>query len=90
MDSILADIENALGTVQRTLDALTSRGDNELAFDIAKAQYRASIRSSWPANLGSLVQALEAAEQNKECKLDLEEREQLRKAIAVLRRVISQ
>jgi hypothetical protein len=59
MSETLAQIEGALGTVQATLDALTARGEHETAFKIAKAQFSASIRSSWPANLAPLLTLLD-------------------------------
>jgi hypothetical protein len=90
MSDTLADIEAALTTVQRVLDALTSRGDNEAAFDLARAQYAASLRTSWPSNLSSLIQPLEIVAANQALKLTDEERNDLGKAVASLRRACNQ
>lgn len=80
-------IEQALAAVQRTLDALTARGDHAAAFDVAKAQYAASIRSSWPGNLSSLAAALEKVSADESLHLSSEERGELRRAVDVFRRV---
>ena len=90
MNSILAEIELALGTVQQTLDTLTARGNHEAAFDIARAQYVASIRSSWPQNLGSLVKALDVVQADPQSKLTNEERAKVRAAAETLRRAVGQ
>lgn len=90
MDSILAEIEVALATVQRTLDTLTARGSHEAAFDIARAQYVASIRSSWPQNLGALVSALEAVVADPNSGLTDQEREKVRAAALTLRKAVGQ
>lgn len=90
MDSILAEIESALATVQRTLDALTARGQHEAAFDIARAQYVASIRASWPQNLGALVTALEAVESDTKVQLSDDERENVRRAVRTFRKAVGQ
>jgi hypothetical protein len=82
-----ADIEAALAIVQRTLDRLTALGRDKAAFDIARAQFAASVRSSWPGNLATLVGSLEGAVDDASNGLDAAEREDLRDAIATLRRV---
>ena len=51
MPDTFAEIQACLTTVQNTIDALNERGDNQAAFDLARAQYSASIRTSWPGNL---------------------------------------
>jgi hypothetical protein len=73
-------IEAALATVQTTLDKLTARGCNEAAFDLARAQYAASIRSSWPANLGSVASALAKLADDAAVDLTADERAALRGA----------
>ena len=90
MSETLAEVEQALATVQRVLDALTTRGDNEAAFDLAKAQYSASIRTSWPSNLSSLINPLEAVGANPTLKLTDEERKNVGDAVAILKRACNQ
>ena len=85
MSDTLAEIEAALKTVQRILDALTSRGDDEAAFDLARAQYSSSLRTSWPGSLSSLIRPLEAVAANQSLKLTEEERSDLALAIDGLR-----
>jgi transcriptional regulator of acetoin/glycerol metabolism len=83
----LPEIEAALATVQSTLDQLTQRGHDEAAFELARAQYSASIRSSWPGNLSSLVGVLEKILANGTLKLTEEERARLARAADAFRRV---
>jgi hypothetical protein len=90
MSDTLAEVEAALATVKHVLDALTTRGDDEAAFDLAKAQYAASIRTSWPGNLSTLIRPLEAVGANAALKLTAEERSDITKAIDVLRRACDQ
>jgi hypothetical protein len=90
MSETLAEVEQALATVQRVLDALTTRGDNEAAFDLAKAQYSASIRTSWPSNLSSLINPLESVGANPSLKLTDDERSEVTKAVEVLKRACNQ
>jgi hypothetical protein len=90
MSDTLAEVEQALATVQRVLDALTTRGDNEAAFDLAKAQYSASIRTSWPSNLSMLINPLEAVGANTALKLTDEERTHVSEAVAILKRACNQ
>jgi hypothetical protein len=90
MSDTLAEVEQALATVQRVLDALTTRGDNEAAFDLAKAQYSASIRTSWPSNLSSLITPLEAVGANTALKLTDEERTDVSRAVSILKRACNQ
>ena len=81
-------IEHALHTVQLTLDALTSRGDDEVAFRVARAQYTASIRSSWPANLSPLVRILQEIVSNGRTRLTPDEVRMLSTAVEELRGAI--
>ncbi len=90
MSDTLAEIEAALGTVQRILDALTSRGDDQAAFDLARAQYSSSLRTSWPGSLSGLIRPLEAVRANPSLKLTEDERNDLAKAIDGLRRACDQ
>ena len=81
----LARIEAALATVQKTIDALSSRGDDEAAFELARLQFTTSIRDSWPGNLGKLVGSLERIASDDKLHLAQEERVQLREAIEIFR-----
>ncbi len=81
------EIEKALAAVQATLDRLTARGHDETAFELARAQFAASMRSSWPANLSTLVGALSRVVDDATLKLDDAERGELRESIATLARV---
>lgn len=90
MSQLVEQIQGALATVQRILDALTARGDDQAAFDLARAQYAVSIRTSWPSNLASLVSPLEQVASNDTLKLSDEERLALREAADVLRGAINQ
>jgi hypothetical protein len=85
MPDTLADIQACLLTVQRTIDALNERGDNQAAFDLAKAQYSASIRTSWPATLAGLATLLERVCADAGLKLTAEERQAAQDAAATLR-----
>jgi hypothetical protein len=90
MSDTLAQVEGALAIVQRVLDALTTRGNDQAAFDLAKAQYSASIRTSWPGNLSSLIRPLEAVGANEELRLTPEERGDITQAVQILRSVCNQ
>jgi hypothetical protein len=80
-------IEDALATVQRVLDLLGAQGQNEEAFRLARAQYAASVRSSWPGNLAGLVKPLEEILASTAVQLDAIERDRVRIAIETLRTV---
>jgi hypothetical protein len=80
-------IDGALAAVRRTLDRLTAKGLNEPAFEIARAQFAASIRASWPANLSQVATAIDIALSNSELTLPDEDREELRRAAQTLRAV---
>lgn len=86
----LAAIEEALGIVQQTIELLTSRKDDEAAFDIARAQYRSSIRDSWPNNLSSLTDVLDRIHRDPGSKLDEAERARLAHAVHLLRNAMNQ
>jgi hypothetical protein len=76
----------ALSKVQALLDRLTARGQHAAAFEIARAQFSASVRASWPANLSAVAATIDQAIASSTV-LTEEEREELREAAAVLRRV---
>jgi hypothetical protein len=78
------EIELALATVQRTLDRLTG---TETAFEIARAQFAASVRASWPANLSGVAAAIDRALAEEGLSLTDTDRDELRRAADVLRAV---
>ena len=80
-------VDEALGVVQRMLDRLTQRGQHDAAFEIARAQFAASMRASWPANLSSIAKAIDAALAEGKLDLDEKERSELRRAAELLRTV---
>jgi hypothetical protein len=90
MSDTLAELEAALKTVQRTLDAMMSRGDDQAAFDLARAQFSTSLRTSWPGSLSGLIRPLESVAANQSLKLNEEERSDLAQAIAAIRRACDQ
>ena len=81
------EIEAALGVVQRTLDRLTALGHDEQAFQLAKAQFSASVRSSWPGNLSTLVGSLDALARDATLRLSDDDRSDIARAIGVLAKV---
>jgi hypothetical protein len=86
MVEALGQIERALAVVQKTLDALVSRGNEEAAYELARAQFAASMRASWPANLLPMVAAMQVVADNTALKLDDAERAALREAMETFRR----
>jgi len=89
VNDLVNRIEAALATVQRTLDLLTARGHNEAAFEIARLQFSANMRASWPGNLGPLAGCLEATAANASLTLSDEERVAAREAAVVLRTMLA-
>ncbi len=81
------EIESALATVQRTLDRLTNSGQHQTAFDIARAQFAASVRASWPANVAAIAAAIDRALVHEGLTLSDSDRDALRRAADVLRSV---
>ena len=84
VNDAIREIEQALEGVQTTLDALRAGGQDEAAFEIARLQFSASIRASWPGNLLPLADALERAAP----KLDGEKAEIARRSAATFRKVV--
>jgi hypothetical protein len=80
-------IEDALHTVQRVLDVLGAQGQNETAFRLARAQFAASVRTSWPGNLSGLVKPLESILADTGVQLEAQDRASLTRAIETLRAV---
>jgi hypothetical protein len=81
------DIEAALATVQKALDRLSANGEHEAAFEIARAQFAASVRASWPANLAAVATAIDRALAQEDLSLPDSDRDELRRAADVLRAV---
>jgi hypothetical protein len=79
----LSEVEAALAAVRRTLDTLTARGCDREAFNLARVQYAASIRNSFPANLGAVATALTKLAEDATIDLSEEERADLVRAAAV-------
>jgi hypothetical protein len=80
-------VDEALSTVQRTLDRLTQQGQHDAAYEIARAQFSASMRASWPGNLSAVATAIDRALGAGKLPLTDDEREELRRAADVLRAV---
>ena len=87
MPDAVQSIDEALTAVRVTLDRLTARGASEPAFEIARAQFAASIRASWPANLSVVARAIDEALALKTLALSDDEKAELRRAADVLRDV---
>jgi hypothetical protein len=89
MNETLAAVEAAMATVQRTIDALNSRGNEAAAFDLAKVQFAASMRASWPGNMSKVIAELERVRGDAALKLNDGERSDLAAAIETLRRIFA-
>lgn len=87
MGGDVSEVSRALSVVQGLLDRLTARGQHAAAFEIARAQFSASVRASWPANLSAVAAAIEKAVAEGGAALTPAEIEELRGAADVLRRV---
>jgi hypothetical protein len=90
MSTIVEQIESCLATVQRTLDLLSSRGRHEAAYDLARAHYAASIRSTWPSNLAGLSDELARIAGDMQLELTVEERREIELAARTLRGICNQ
>ena len=80
-------IGEALSRVQALLDKLTSEGKHDQAFAIARAQFSASVRASWPANLSAVAAAIDKAIADAGDSLSDADRAELRAAADTLRKV---
>jgi streptomycin 6-kinase len=89
VNDTIARIEAALAAVQRTLDALSARGNDDAAFEIAKLQFSSSIRASWPGNLLPLADALEKLPKRAGIKLSEDEMNDAVHAASELRKLIA-
>jgi hypothetical protein len=81
------EVDAALAVVQRLLDDLTACGQHEVAYEIARAQFAASVRASWPANLSAVADAIDRAVAQPELAISDDQREELRHAADALRSV---
>jgi len=80
-------VDAALATLQRVLDDLTARGQHDAAFQIARAQFSASVRASWPGNLAAVASAIDRALDDPAVAIPAQDRDELRRAADVLRAV---
>jgi hypothetical protein len=80
-------IGEALSRVQALLDKLTAQGKHKEAFAIARAQFSASVRASWPPNLSAVAAAIDKALADAGDSLTDEDRAELRAAADTLRKV---
>lgn len=85
MGGDLRAVDGALAVIRLSLDRLTARGAVGPAFDIARAQFAASIRASWPTNLSAIASAIDRALAEEELALSDNERAELRAAADVVR-----
>lgn len=77
----------ALQKVQALLDRLTAEGRHKEAFAIARAQFSASVRASWPGNLSAVAAAIDKALADAGDSLTEADRAELRGAAETLRKV---
>jgi hypothetical protein len=80
-------VSQALGRVQALLDKLTASGRHATAFEIARAQFSASMRASWPSNLVAIASAIDKAIETAGDAITDDERRELESAAASLRSV---
>ena len=80
-------VGQALARVQALLDRLTARGQHAAAFEIARAQFSASVRASWPANLTAVAAAIDKALADAGGALTDDEKQELRAAADLLKNV---
>jgi transcriptional regulator of acetoin/glycerol metabolism len=78
---------DALSKVQALLDRLTAEGKHKEAFAIARAQFSASVRASWPGNLRAVASAIDKALADAGDSLGEADRADLRSAAETLRKV---
>lgn len=87
MNPIIQDIEEALSTVEITLDRLRTLGQEDHAFRLARLQYSAAIRASWPGNLAPLAVELTRLASTPNLGLTDDEMARLNRAVATFRKV---
>jgi hypothetical protein len=89
MGDVLSEIAEALATVEKTLDTLTSHGHDEAAFRLSKAHFGARVRTSWPASLAPLVGALRAVHSDDTLHLSQTDRDAIAAAATTFERTIN-
>jgi hypothetical protein len=87
MNPIIHEIEEALTIVETTIDRLRSVGQEDMAFRLARLQYSAAIRASWPGNLAPLAVELGRAAATPGLGLDAEDQSRLERAAATFKKV---
>ncbi|MCU0656054.1 MAG: hypothetical protein MUF64_12580 [Polyangiaceae bacterium] len=87
MNPIIHEIEEALQTVASTIDRLRALGHEDPAFRLARLQYSAAIRASWPGNLAPLTVELTRIAATPNLGLSPEEQGRLDRAVATFRKV---
>ena len=87
MNPLIFEIEEALSTAEATIDRLRALGKEDLAFRLARLQYSAAIRASWPGNLAPLAVELAQVASTPDLGLDPPEQERLDRAVVTFRKV---
>jgi len=87
MNPLINEIEEALSTVEATIDRLRKLGHEETAFNLAKLQFSAAIRASWPGNLAPLAVGLSRVLKEEGTGLDEGERERLSRAAETFKKL---
>lgn len=87
MHQLIQEIEEALTTVEQTIDRLRKLGHEELAFNLARLQFSAAIRASWPGNLAPLTIELRKVAETPNLGFDAQEQARLDRAVAIFRRI---
>lgn len=87
MNHVIEEIEVALKTVENTIDRLRALGHEDLAFGLARLQFSAAIRASWPGNLAPLTVELGKVADNTSLGLAPEDQARLISAVSVFRRI---
>ena len=90
MNDVIRAIEEALATVEYTIDRLRTIGREEDAFRLAQLQFSSAIRASWPGNLAPLTVALGAVARDPSISLSEDDRQRLDRAVETLQRVCNQ
>ena len=90
MNDAIRAIEEALATVEFTIDRLRTLGREEEAFRLAQLQFSSAIRASWPGNLAPLTLALGALSSDSTLALDDDDRARIGRAVETLKRACNQ
>ena len=90
MNDTIRAIEEALATVEYTIDRLRALGREEEAFKLAQLQFSSAIRASWPGNLAPLTVALGAMASDPGLSFGEDDRARIWRAVETLQRVCNQ